>query len=62
MADTIRANTDMRKEIEELKQARQSDKIASQRKVNNTERQLKMLQVEIVEKDGTIQKLRELVE
>jgi len=52
----------MKREINELKQAQKTDKTNYLRKTTQQDKSKQIMQVDIVEKDGTIQKLRELVE
>lgn len=62
MKETISKNGDMKKEIEDLKQAQKNEKLNSLRKISQVEKSMKMLSTEIVEKDNSIKKMREMVE
>ena len=55
-------STEVKRELEELKQTKKTDQTNFQRKSKNQEKQIQMMQVDVVEKDGTIEKLRELLE
>ena len=54
MRDTVQENNDMKREINELRQAQKTDKTNFLRKSAQQDKQMQFMQVDIVEKDGTI--------
>lgn len=55
-------NAEYKRDLEEVKQAKLNDKNAFTRKITTLEKQVQIMQVDALEKDTTVNKLRELVE
>ena len=54
MRDSVQECNDLKREVNELKQAQKTDKNNFLRKSTQIEKSMQIMQVDIVEKDGTI--------
>lgn len=62
MRETVQENGELKRELSELRQTQKTEKTGYLRKISQAEKSIQIMQVDVMEKDGTIQKLRELVE